>query len=84
MAREQVREGNGEGVAAGALQRDGSVTEQLPNATFWVQLAEGQRIRAHVSREMRKFSIRVLPGDKVVVSLSPYDVTRGSIVHRYK
>ena len=56
----------------------------LPNAAFWVDLANGHRILAHASRKIRVHFIRVLPGDRVLVELSPYDLTRGRITYRFK
>lgn len=62
---------------------DGEVTESLPNARFMVKLDDnGQEIMAYVSGRMRKFFIRILPGDKVKVELSPYDMTKGRITYR--
>ena len=61
---------------------DGTVLEALRNAMFRVRLETGQEILAHVSGKIRKFFIRVLPGDTVTVELSPYDLTRGRITHR--
>ena len=61
---------------------DGTVLEALRNAMFRVRLETGQEILAHVSGKIRKFFIRVLPGDTVTVELSPYDLTRGRIIHR--
>ncbi len=58
------------------------VREALPNATFRVQLENGHEVLARVSGKMRKFFIRILPGDKVLVELSPYDLTKGRIVFR--
>ena len=63
---------------------DGVVNETLPNAMFRVELEGGHEILAHVSGKMRMFYIRILPGDRVAVELSPYDLTRGRIVLRYK
>lgn len=63
---------------------DGTVIESLPNATFKVQLAEGHQILAHLSGKMRKNFIKVLPGDKVTVELSPYDLTKGRITYRHR
>jgi translation initiation factor IF-1 len=60
------------------------VLETLPNATFKVELDNGYKILAHISGKMRKNFIRILPGDKVVVEISPYDITRGRITYRYK
>ncbi len=61
---------------------DGTVIEPLPNAMFRVELENGHKVLAHVSGKMRKFFIRILPGDKVTVELSPYDLTRGRITYR--
>jgi translation initiation factor IF-1 len=62
----------------------GVVTEALPNAMFRVELENGHEVLGHISGKMRKHYIRILPGDKVKVELSPYDLTRGRIVFRYK
>ena len=62
----------------------GEITEALPNALFRVRLETGQIILAHVSGKIRKYFIRILPGDKVKVELSPYDLTRGRITFRLK
>ncbi len=61
-----------------------TVLEPLPNAMFRVQLENEHKILAHISGRMRKHFIRILPGDEVLVELSPYDLTRGRIVYRYK
>ena len=66
------------------IQVEGTVVEPLPNAMFRVELENGHRVLAHVSGKMRKFIIRILPGDKVTVELSPYDLTRGRITYRAK
>lgn len=66
------------------LQVDGIVKETLPNAMFRVKIEGGKEVLAHVSGKMRMNFIRILPGDKVVVELSPYDLTRGRIIRRYK
>lgn len=63
---------------------EGTVVEPLPNAMFRVKLPNGHIVLAHVSGKMRKFFIRILPGDKVTVELSPYDLTRGRITYRSK
>ena len=65
-----------------AIVVEGTVVEPLPNAMFRVELENGHRVLAHVSGKMRKFFIRILPGDKVTVELSPYDLTRGRITYR--
>jgi translation initiation factor IF-1 len=61
-----------------------TVVEPLPNAMFRVELENGHEVLAHISGKMRKHFIRILPGDKVLVELSPYDLKRGRIVYRYK
>jgi translation initiation factor IF-1 len=66
------------------LQIEGTVQENLPNAMFRVELQNGHTVLAHVSGKMRMHFIRILPGDKVTVELSPYDLTRGRIVYRFK
>jgi translation initiation factor IF-1 len=66
------------------IQVEGKVIEPLPNALFRVELENGHRVLAHVSGKMRMHFIRILPGDKVTVELSPYDLSRGRIVYRYK
>ena len=66
------------------IEMDGEVTEALPNALFRVKLETGQMVLAHVSGKIRKNFIRILPGDKVKVELSPYDLTRGRITFRSK
>jgi len=66
------------------IEAQGSVTETLPNAMFRVKLENGHIILAHISGKMRMHFIRILPGDKVTVELSPYDLTRGRITYRFK
>ena len=68
----------------GALELEGTVVEALPNAMFRVELANGHRVLAAISGKMRQHYIRILPQDRVVVELSPYDLTRGRIVYRHK
>ena len=63
---------------------DGVVEEALPYAMFLVELTNGHKVLAHISGKMRKFYIRILPGDRVKVELSPYDLTRGRITYRMK
>lgn len=70
--------------AGDAIEVEGTVLEQLRNATFRVELENGHKVLAHTAGKMRKFRIRIMPGDRVVVALSPYDLTRGRIVYRYK
>jgi len=67
-----------------AIEVEGTVVETLPNAMFRVELPNGHRILAHISGKMRMHFIRILPGDKVTVELSPYDLTRGLITYRSK
>jgi len=67
-----------------AIEVMATVSEALPNAVFRVELENGHEVLAHISGKMRKHFIRILPGDKVMVELSPYDLTRGRIVYRYK
>jgi translation initiation factor IF-1 len=66
------------------IEVEGVVLECLPNATFRVQLANGHKVLAHISGKMRKHYIRILPADKVLVELSPYDLTRGRVTYRLK
>ena len=68
----------------GAIEIEGTVVESLPNAMFRVELTNGHKVLAHISGKMRQHYIRILPEDRVVVELSPYDLTRGRIVYRYK
>lgn len=67
-----------------AIEQDGTILEALPNAIFRVELENGHKIIAHISGKMRKFYIRILPGDRVKVEMSPYDLTKGRITFRYK
>lgn len=67
-----------------AIEVEGKVVEPLPNAMFKVELDNGHKILAHISGKMRMHYIRILPGDRVVVELSPYDLSRGRITYRYK
>jgi translation initiation factor IF-1 len=67
-----------------AIEVVATVLEPLPNAMFRVELENKHKVLAHVSGKMRRHFIRILPGDKVLVELSPYDLTRGRIVYRYK
>jgi translation initiation factor IF-1 len=66
------------------VEVEGKVIEPLPNAMFRVELDNGHKVLAHISGKMRMRFIRILPGDKVTIELSPYDLTRGRIVWRYK
>ena len=67
-----------------AIEVEGRVVETLPNAMFRVELENGHRVLAHISGKMRMHYIKILPGDKVSIELSPYDLTRGRIVYRLK
>ncbi len=66
------------------IEVEGTVIEPLPNAMFNVELENGHRVLAHVSGKIRMNFIKILPGDKVTVELSPYDLTRGRITYRFK
>ena len=66
------------------IEIQGTVNETLPNAMFRVSLDNGHKILAHISGKMRMHFIRILPGDKVTLELSPYDLTRGRITYRFK
>ena len=66
------------------IQMKAVVQEALPNAMFRVELENGHRVLAHISGKMRKHFIRILPGDQIMVELSPYDLNRGRIVYRFK
>lgn len=67
-----------------AIEVEGTVAEPLPNAMFRVELKNGHMVLAHISGKMRMNFIRILPGDKVKLEMSPYDLTRGRIIYRYK
>lgn len=67
-----------------AIELEGTVVEPLPNAMFKVELENGHQVLAHISGKMRMHYIRILPGDRVTVALSPYDLTRGRITYRFK
>ena len=67
-----------------SIEMEGTVTESLPNAMFRVSLDNGFNVLAHISGKMRMHYIKILPGDKVAVELSPYDLTRGRITYRAK
>jgi translation initiation factor IF-1 len=66
------------------IEVEGKVIEPLPNAMFRVELENGHKVLAHVSGKIRMHYIKILPGDRVTVELSPYDLTRGRITYRYK
>ncbi|HZX49470.1 MAG TPA: translation initiation factor IF-1 [Nitrospirota bacterium] len=67
-----------------SIEVQGTIIETLPNAMFKVTLDNGHKVLAHVSGKMRMHFIKILPGDKVTIELSPYDLTRGRIVYRFK
>ena len=67
-----------------SIKIDGTIKETLPNATFRVELENGHEVLAHISGKMRMHFIKILPGDKVTVELSPYDLSRGRITYRSK
>lgn len=67
-----------------SIKVDGTILETLPNATFRVELENGHKVLAHISGKMRMHFIKILPGDKVTLELSPYDLSRGRITYRYK
>ncbi len=66
------------------IKQDGEIIEALPNAQFRVELENGHKILAHVSGKMRMHYIKILPGDRVAVEMSPYDLSKGRITYRYK
>ena len=86
QARTNTTERNAEDMPKkdGAIEIEGTVVESLPNAFFRVELDNGHKVLAHISGKMRMHYIRILPDDRVVVELSPYDLSRGRIVYRYK
>jgi len=67
-----------------ALELEGTVKETLPNAMFRVELDNGHTVLAHISGKMRKYYIRILPGDRVKLEMSPYDLSKGRITYRYR
>jgi translation initiation factor IF-1 len=67
-----------------SIEVQGTVLETLPNAMFRVEMQNGHKILAHISGKMRMHFIKILPGDKVTVELTPYDLTRGRITYRFK
>ncbi len=78
------REEEGMAKKDGVIEIEGTIVEALPNAMFRVELSNGHKVLAHISGKMRQHYIRILPEDRVVVELSPYDLTRGRIVFRYR
>ncbi len=81
MARKEETERK---VKKDVIEAEGTVIDTLPNAMFKVRLDSGHEVLAHISGKMRMYYIRILLGDRVKVELSPYDLTRGRIVYRYK
>ncbi|MEM7035909.1 MAG: translation initiation factor IF-1 [Bacteroidota bacterium] len=67
-----------------SIKIDGVVLEALPNATFNVELENGHKVLAHISGKMRRHYIKILPGDKVAMEMSPYDLSKARITYRYK
>ena len=67
-----------------SIEQDGTIVEALSNAMFRVELENGHVITAHISGKMRMYYIKILPGDKVKLEMSPYDLTKGRITFRYK
>ena len=85
MAGIRARKGNKQNVAKkDAIEVEGTVLEPLPNTMFAVELENGHRVLAHISGKLRMNFIRILPGDRVRVELSPYDLARGRITYRLK
>jgi translation initiation factor IF-1 len=82
--RRRREESDGLAKKEGAIEVEGTVLEPLPNAMFRVELENGHKVLAHISGKMRMHYIRILPGDRVVVEISSYDLNRGRIVYRYK
>ena len=66
------------------IELDGTITQALSNAMFRVELENGHEVVAHISGKMRMFYIKILPGDRVRVEMSPYDLTKGRIIYRYR
>jgi translation initiation factor IF-1 len=67
-----------------SITTDGTIIEALPNAMFRVELENGHEVLAHISGKMRMYYIKILPGDRVKLEISPYDLNKGRIVYRYK
>src|ERR1700752_1720373 len=76
--------GNSDMARKDAIEVEGTVVELLPNTMFRVELANGHRVLAHISGKMRLHFIRILPGDKVMLEISPYDLSKGRITYRQK
>ena len=81
---EQTKTETPRAAKADAIEVSGTVAEALPNAMFNVELENGHVVLAHISGKMRRHFIRILRGDKVTVELSPYDLTRGRLIYRFK
>lgn len=79
MDREEIKKNKKE-----VIELQGTVTETLPNAMFRVELENGHEILAHISGRMRMHYIKILPGDKVTIEMTPYDLTKGRITYRHK
>jgi translation initiation factor IF-1 len=84
LVAERVFEGIQDMAKEDSIEVQGTVLETLPNAMFRVEIENGHKILAHISGKMRMHFIKILPGDKVTVELSPYDLTRGRITYRFK
>ena len=84
MGRTQLGTGRHLAKEGSAIEMEGVVAEALPNAMFRVELSNGHKVLAHISGKMRKNYIRILPADRVIVEMSPYDLTKGRIIYRYK
>jgi len=80
----RILEGSQDMAKEDSIEVQGTVLETLPNAMFRVEIENGHKILAHISGKMRMHFIKILPGDKVTVELSPYDLTRGRITYRFK
>ena len=83
-SRPMAKKNTGQTKKEEAIEVEGTVVEPLPNAMFRVELETGHKVLAHISGKMRMHFIRILPGDRVIVELSPYDLNRGRIIYRYK
>src|SRR5262252_6643429 len=80
----QGRSGNSDMARKDAIEVEGTVAELLPNTMFRVEVPGGRRVLAHISGKMRLHFIRILPGDKVMLEISPYDLSKGRIIYRQK
>jgi translation initiation factor IF-1 len=84
QAQREKKEARSAYVKEEAIELEGTITEALPNVMFRIELDNGHPILGHISGKMRKNYIRILPGDRVKVELSPYDLNRGRITYRYR